>query len=727
MKWMQGDKHFVTEFIRKFETNGRMLKQGQQKMVDEFVGMMKEHYREGKWAGVMEQFGIDGMRRIAQQFMLAQIPTRQEYLSVRKRVHQMEIEETVGMGADYYFPHLMFDRAISKKAMERAMEVIMSDPNRSTADRDKDLKKVLFHTKQLTGDFLPTDDITTRWDILDNVAREIAAGKKASSQKIKWFDANRRVGNQFSRANHVAGWNVNPEAYQNYQKSVIDNFYKHISQIMTRDVIHRWDKNFWMQNKGDKDALRMKDNWVRFFKLYAQQAMGNPSQIPDAYLNNPEMNIKGTPYAWWADSNVQKKVNSIAKKLGLKKSQLPAPIAELGGFDYQDIVRWGNLEAKYELATLLAHPKSAVANLYGGTIHTWMNVGGTHLKNARDINFLKTNVNREWKSLEDVYKWVQGLGVVEEFLIYEADINPKFKNRRWKDFMKDATAKIRKDPDMEDATLRSLAKTHGITDALFNSAAWFMRRPERTLRRDAFMSHYLQAREKFGGAVKQFDHPFLVEMAKKGVKATQFLYSAPFRPMFAGTSLGKVMTRFQLWSWNSVKFRSETIKNAARFGWKPGTKEFERFQRMATADLFMLGMANLFMYSLFENALPAPWNWFQDTSEMLLGDDKERERAFFGAYPAPFQPLQMVTPPLARALPALFKGMVTDDYSRLSDYYIWTYFPFGRMARDIFGDGGVMENPARSVEKLTGLPYMQFAKQVASRRDEEMQGPRGLL
>ena len=43
-----------------------------------------------------------------------------------------------------------------------------------------------------------------------------------------------------------------------------------------------------------------------------------------------------------------------------------------------------------------------------------------------------TNVNREWKSMDDVYKWVQEQGVVEEFLMYEADSNPQFKSKRRK-------------------------------------------------------------------------------------------------------------------------------------------------------------------------------------------------------------------------------------------------------------------------------------------------------
>ena len=72
-----------------------------------------------------------------------------------------------------------------------------------------------------------------------------------------------------------------------------------------------------------------------------------------------------------------------------------------------------------------------------------------------------------------------------------------------------------KDPTMKDEGLISLAKKHKITEAAFQKAAWFMREPERMLRRDAFAAHYLQAREKFGHANIPLDQPMFIEMAKK--------------------------------------------------------------------------------------------------------------------------------------------------------------------------------------------------------------------
>ena len=344
-----------------------------------------------------------------------------------------------------------------------------------------------------------------------------------------------------------------------------------------------------------------------------------------------------------------------------------------------------------------------------------MSTGVGNWRNARNFEYLKTHVNPEWKGMQDVQKWLQKLGITEEFLIYEAGLNPNIKSKRYQSFVKEVTAKLKKDPNMSDTTLLELKRKYKLTDTMWNFAASFMRIPERTLRRDAFMSHYLQAREKFGNAIKDFDHPFLIEMAKRGVKATQFLYSAPHRPMWTNSALGRVFSRFQLWSWNSVRFRNDTIREAKLHGYQPGTESFDRLKRTAQADMFMLGMSNLFLYSLFENALPAPWNWFQDTADWLLGDDKARERAFYGS---PFGPLQMITPPALRLLPPMFKGMINDDWSKLTDYYLWTMMPFGRMIRDVAGPGGAIENPYYAVTKLTGLPILELGELFRGDDDE---------
>ena len=133
----------------------------------------------------------------------------------------------------------------------------------------------------------------------------------------------------------------------------------------------------------------------------------------------------------------------------------------------------------------------------------------------------------------------------------------------------------------------------------------------------------------------------------------------------------------------------------------------------------------MFAFSLFDNSLPSPWNWFQDTSEWLFGDEKERNKAFFGMYPGKLAPLQVVTPPIARFPVSSLRQWIDDDYSKFSDYYVWTMFPFGRLGRDIFQpEQGLIDNPMRIMEKFTGMPVMDLARQKAKKEKAIEKGER---
>ena len=719
-EWLRGGAKFdefkalweTTEAVRGTDAALRAVR-------DKFI---KEAYQQQqKGLPYDMSLGIDGTKWVASRIMVLEVPGTQETRAKALKSLQWREHKTGQIDFDKYWPHMLFDKKKAAENLKVALKNVLNDTSYGTDEagleaRDKQLKKLTMMYHQVTGDWVTRNDIGEQWDKVHNILNDISVNKKAAQERINDLQKPRIVGNMLSREVHVPGWNTQPEVYDLYMKNIIDSFHMNVAQIMARHNIdlarRRWTKDRRMPPE-------LVNAWSNYWSLYANEAMGAPVKIPEYMLNDPNMQLDATAYKWWADDRMAKRMDGIRKWLGLKKTDpdLPDP---LDSVSFETLRSLGQLEAKYELATLLAHPKSSIANLYGGTVHTLISTGWRNFKRSRDMNFLKTHINPKWESKDDVEAWVRSHGVVEEFLLYEANINPALRTKQWQGFMKDAVGKIRSDPEFSDVKLRGLAKTHGISDIIFNKAAWFMRRPERTLRRDAFLAHYLMARERFGPMIKDLDHPYLIEIAKRGVKGTQFLYSAPFRPAFSRSQLGKVMTRFHTWAWNSVRFRKDIINEADLHGWKEGTPAFKRFQRMATADLMMFGLGNVFMYSIFENALPAPWNWIQDFSELMFSaDDKERERAFFGAWPRPFQPLQIVTPPIARLLPPMFKAMVQDDYSRLSEYYVYTMFPFGRFIRDIAGPGGMMENPSRAVEKMTGLPYMQLSRQATKYKEDE--------
>jgi len=688
---------------------------------DKFTRYLLEAWRKGE--NVTTKIGVDGLRQVARSLMIDMAKGTPEYA---KALKSQPIEPTGKWGGsfDYYFPHMHFNKKLAGEGMKKLMKKIYetplsefdADPKVAEAKRDAEIKKVIFKNHTLTGDwtFAEAEEFSNH----DRIMSEIAESRAQKKEKVKWPVDLTKAGSMNSRQSHIPGWSVDPTVPEAYTRAIVNTYHRQMAQIFSRNIMQQMYRKM-LPKWGEKQSQA----WQKFMQLYVQDAIGNPTVIPESYINDPTMKLKGTPYAWWADSNVEKRINKIREGLGLGDKSLPK---ELRGVDMQQLRHWSNLEAQFEMAALLAHPKSMVTNVFGGTMHTIESSGFKNWRNSRNIGWLKQNINAKWNSMEDVTQFVIESGVFPEYMLYEAGLNKEIRQGRNREFIEDVAKKIAKTPEMSNTTLKEIAKQYGVKDKIVQFAAKFMTVPEKMIRRDAFMSHYIQAWERYGGAIKDPKHPFLIEQAKKGVQATQFLYSAPFRPAFARTALGKVMTRFQLWSWNSVRFRNDVYRQAKIYGLTPGTEAFDRYSRMMQTDIFTFALANMFAYSLFETALPAPYNWMQDTADWVFGNEKERDRAFFGQWPKQLAPLQMVTPPILRLLPSSMRAMVDDDWSKVGKYYVWTMFPFGRMARDIVGPGNLIENPIRIMEKTTGFPLLQLQKKGSSLTAELEEGEREL-
>ena len=687
--------------------------------VDAFIQDLYRGWRNGK--DIVTDIGIDGLRAISRQMM---INMSSQYPEFQKTLKNHPPSQTGKIPYEYYFPHLFFNKKAAGEGTKKYLEHVYNmelkefskDPEVATKRKKQKMRELLHKYHSLTGDW--TFEDAEEWMNFDGVLKDISISKSKAKQKIKWFSDLRKAGSMYSRTNHIPGWSIDASAPEAYARALVNTYHRQLGQVFARDVMQQMKRS--MKNKWDDKQV---EAWQNFMHLYVQDALGQPSIIPDSYLKNPAMKLRGTPYAWWSDSNVEKKVNRIMGEFGIKQSDLPK---EMRGVDVHQLRAWSNLEAQYEMASLLAHPKSMVTNVFGGTMHTVESTGWKNWRNSRNIDWLRQNINSKWKSMEDVMQFVVKNGVLPEYLLYEAGLNKEMQQVKNKEFIKEVAGKMVKDPNMKDITLREIASKHGVKDRVVQFAAKFMTVPERYIRRDAFMAHYIQAWERWGGAIKDPEHPFLIEQAKKGVKATQFLYNAPHRPAFARTALGKVMTRFQLWSWNAVGFRNDVFRQAKIYGLKPGTEAYDRYARMMQMDIFVFALANMLPYSLFETALPAPWNWLQDTADWIFGNEKERDRAFFGQWPKQLAPLQMVTPPIFRLLPSTMRAIVDDDWSKVGKYYVWTMMPFGRIGRDLFAEGNLIENPIRVMEKTTGFPLLQLQKKGTELSKEIESGERKL-
>lgn len=659
-----------------------------------------------------EEFGIDGVNTIARS-MMYEMALKNKKMTKEEKFEMLNTfpSRTGRIDKELYFPHSHFNKKTALKALTEYAKYLRKS-SLTEAEQQKLINKLTYRHHALTGDYM--FEAINQWEGFYEGLNKIGQRKAKKEERIDWVKNIRKAGSQMSRDGHIPGYSFDRQVPIGYGKSLNNTYYRQWAQIMSRDSINKFEQSMFER----KVPAEISDAWSNFAKLYVQGAIGNPDVVPEYIYNNPNMKIKGTPYGWWADNRVKNRINQIGDKLGLLKKNMPE---ELRGVDLNDIRRWSNLEAKFELASLLAHPKSVAANIFGGTMHTVQSVGFSNWKNARNNKYMGA-LNSEWATKEGREAFVIKNGVLPEQLLEEYGLAREYQSVKNKEFINDIARKLRRDPELSSESVRDLAARKGITRPITELAAKFMSVPERALRRDAFMAHYVHFYNKFNGAIRQFDHPILIELAKKGVKATQFLYSAPFRPMFARTSLGKVMTRFQLWGWNAIRFRKEALRQARLYGFKGA--EMEKAARVMQLDMFVFALGNAFAYSLFDTAMPAPYNWFQDTSEWIFGDEKDRNRAFFGQWPRALAPLQVVTPPILRMPMASMRAILEDDWERVSNYYIHTMYPFGRISRDFVGKNNLIENPMSLVDKWTGVPLLGLSKASKDlRKGEERKVP----
>ena len=647
---------------------------------------------------IPQEFGVDGMNKIVRSMMI-EMGRKNKDLTPEDldKLYNSPSTATGKIPFENYWMHMHFDKGTALKGLKDYVKTLRT--TELTPEETNDiLGKIIYRHHALTGDWNFND--IENFKGFDEVQSRIGSRKEQNDAKIRWINNLTKPGSTRSRDVHIPGYSLDRQVPMAYSKSLVNSYYRQMAQVFSRDTIDKFNDSMFKRKVPEEQ----RNAWTTFMKLYVQGAIGNPDIVPEAVLNDPKMKMRATPFGWWADNRIRDRVNKIADTLGILNKDLPR---ELRGFTAEDMKNWSNLEAKFELASLLAHPKSVVNNIFGGTMHTMQSVGFQTWRAARN-NKLMAAINPEWATAQGRDNMAVKHGVFPEQLMEEYGLMREYQSSKNKEFIENVARKWRGDPNLSSESVIDMAKKSEITKPIMELAAKFMSVPERALRRDAFMAHYLHWYNKFGGAIKDFDHPILIKLAKKGVQATQFLYSAPFRPMFARTALGKVMTRFQLWGWNAVRFRKEALKQARLYGFKG--PEADKAARMMQMDLFVFALGNAFAYSLFEVAMPAPWNWFQDTGDLMFGDEKERNRAFFGQWPRAVAPLQIVTPPIMRMPMSSMRAMLEDDWSRVSDYYIWTMFPFGRIARDLGGPNNLIDNPLGLIDKWTGLPAISLTK-----------------
>ena len=606
----------------------------------------------------------------------------------------------------------------------------------------------------------------------DGGAGEIAykwlSSKKNSRDSLKDIGFNDRPGSGRERGESpMPAFSLEFDVVENYSSQWITSFYRNLTALVSHDAINRFSQKNVLYKKEDRE------DWEIMMKLYARDVMGNASvfgpdviglnkdklELTKKYIANTEKilekeeissehrkhyedaketlkkdkrlkKLRGTAYFWLSDQQWGKLLNKlVSNRVGEKLfPDIPKSPDARQRYLMDAVKKIGTFEAKWSLISLLSHPKTAVGNLLGGNVNTISNNGLRHFLRTKDKAFL-FNVFKGGKlkdgteiTQDNVTTWLNRFaeesGALESFIVSEASLERGFRGKKVKNFLSEFVEAVRADWSMPDQSLYDIAKNHGINKAFVDGGAWFMRKSERSLRRDSFLSHYLANYEILKDIVPnlKYDNPYLVRMATEGVKATQFLYHSSARPAFSRTSTGKILTRFMPFAWNSIRFRRLAFQRAATYGFDMNTLPGRRLQRILTLDMLTFALANIFTSSIFDSALPPPMSYLQDTADWVFGDEKMRERAFFNQWPHPaLAPLSTITGPSLRLVLAPTKALINNDWEPFLNYQAWTLAPFGRFARSLYRTADV---PEMWVEELTGFPIHRLAQKMKKSRKE---------
>ena len=570
--------------------------------------------------------------------------------------------------SEEYFPHLNF--AATKKAeaeikafkegkiqdaYDTAISNGMSKKNAAEIAAAEALK---WEMVKESGELLSSGIAKGVIDSINENVNFVELTKKADG-----IGLNKRAPNILDRQFDMPGYDRGTYVIDSYKESIIRDHYKLLQAAMGNHQIDR----FIRESKFGKDT----NDWAFVLKDYLRNSLGHQTTFHDdlreatGISRRMEDILKGSLYYKMSDSRVIKgwdKVDGWFKKRASKmpfSKNLPQVTADRktnpelykqqlkARRDYQSRVihELGRKEAKFQLMTLLANTGTATANIFGGSSMTIASAGlrnfrranngkwltNNLLKNSKGDFYLKLKNGDTVKDTAGLKSWIAEKGIIDNFIQNELLLNTEWqaemsKNKdNVKNFFKKATEIIKKNPEVADESLLELAKRYNINKALLKGGAFFMSASERKLRTDAFISHALQYRDAYGKMIKDLplNDPAVIEAGLKGIEATQFLYHSAFRPAYMRTSLGKVMTRFKLFAFQSVRTRKELYRRAKYYGFEPGTQSFEKFKNLFAIDMMTLALGAAFKYSLFDTALPPPWDWVQETSEWLFGDKHE--------------------------------------------------------------------------------------------------------
>ena len=519
-----------------------------------------------------------------------------------------------------------------------------------------------------------------------------------------------------------------------FEKAYFENLYKGI-------------QNAPIESGGIPKKLRYNsyiDVWADYIRLYARDSLGYQTFISER-MSTPQgrrllhLNKKNLYWGTSDEAIIKHMEKLYQSKLGKKRNipffnekSIPKDPAVRKEYFSRMIHNLGRLEAQYELLSLLANTGTWTTNMFGGATMTMGSAGAKNyaksfnnktvydvlLSDAKGNAVLKLLDGTKVTNRKELMTYLEERGVIDNFIKHEFEYNEpltsglKKAGVNIKDFQRDLIKAAKSKKGDRDESVMNVINRYGVKDLMLKTGGFLMKQSERVNRLNAFIAHGIQAVEGFKGAGKELSlaDQYVFERAERGIEMTQFLYQNSHRPAFMRTSMGKVLGRFKLFVFNSVRMRKEFYKQAKLQGFKEGTESYERFKDTFAIDMMMYALGSAFMFSLFDTTLPPPWDWVQALADYTFGDKREKEMAFFGSK---LGPLNVLKPPIAR-VPEAFGELLTGQYEDFTNYTMYTMFPFGRGIRQIkqLADDRPFRGVERAPEILFRIPYNQMKSRI---------------
>ena len=559
--------------------------------------------------------------------------------------------------------------------------------------------------------------------------------------KIKEKDLNTIVDEQGStpaplrdRSFNMVGYDKRPALLGEYMEKIIRGYYKNATAIKGQyeidSMLDRMGKRYKVSKAEENKLSKSEYNnypevWADYIRLYMQSILGHQSYFSNRMSEGIDpLKLKDRKNLFYltSDESMIKGFEWLYERKGVKPPFIKnAPLDKEARIEYfsRKIHEFGRMEAQYQLMSLLANTGTWATNIFSGNAMTAGSAGVRNffrsfsdkqiykrlLSDADGNPVVKLNNGKFARNKKELLQYLEERGVIDNFIQNEFEINTNLRSGikkagvNIKDIQRDITKAMKSGRNKGEETVLEVIDRYGVKDVMVKYGSFFMQHSEKVNRLNAFTAHAIQAINKYGveGRELSINDDFVFDMGMRGIENTQYLYQNSARPAFMRTAMGKVLSRFKLFVWNSIRVRKEFYRQAKLYGFRRGTPEYERFKDIYAIDMFMFAMGSAFMFSIFDTALAPPLDTLQAIADSLYGDKRERDMAFFGSK---LGALNLLKPPIARVPDAAWE-LLTGDWEKFSSYTAYTMFPFGRGVRQI---KQLVESPERVGEITLRLP-----------------------